>query len=984
MSIIKIKSELYRKAKLTNPNVKWVDFLKLSGEQTKMAVINDKLKSIKNNKKNIKKSFTQLKQSIKNIELKQLRELKIVKNNGIVVYDTNLPAINSKIEFDAAKENQKVILLEKYFSYIQDNLSEILKNTLATKINLLVVYEHYDEQTKTYSYHYTTKTFDIENDIITELHNGFDSVGSNFIILKIEAFVSSETDFNQYISKLKAFSPNSDISYHKETLCSTTKDRLCIYQTYYYLYVEQKLISKNNNNIKEALKNESTQIKDYVKNGELLNFCKEKSKELNKTFYIKFFKNDKIGFSVLGDEIKELTEDDDLKNKLVFLYSNNHVAPSIYKTENKIKPKENKFKLIPKNVKKFKTINKVLGFDIETYKNNDNKALPYCLCLSNGESFYSNNYENVIKLFCDYLDSICTKVNMNKHLEEKAVEQILLYGFNNSAFDNIFILKELKKRNPCLKTVIMNNTIKYIKYHNIRIYDIKNYYAGSLERVAKNFKLEISKGVFPYDFPNENNLYYNGDVPDIKYWNSKEDRDTYIKENGNTFNLKDYTIKYCILDCKLVYEVALKHLKESYGEINNKKYDCRLCSTGASTALKLFTQTFQKEILYESPENILEKERNAYYGGRTEVFKKEFKTSKDNKYLYYYDINSSYPYAMTKMQPYQYKRNFKINEKEITENQIVDYYLYNSKVEYIGNDKYFIPNIINRTDKKEIVGMKNNDYNYHWGIELKEAINNNCKITCNEIVEYEGKNLFEEYANYFYNERLKNKKTNISKAEFYKLLLNSLYGKFGQKIKPNREICDNQYQVNQILNNKDNKLCSFENFDDFILINYSNINDKNRSIGNLIRFSSYITATARTNLSIFMRDVGHKNVYYCDTDSCFTTKKPNENLINESRLGAWKAESDNIIYAKFLAPKTYFYNTEDEHKTMKAKGLPQKNVEEKLYIDNYLSTEIKSMFFRSLNGIYIKPQVRTIKPVYNKRIWKNNNSYAYDNIEDRE
>lgn len=54
-----------------------------------------------------------------------------------------------------------------------------------------------------------------------------------------------------------------------------------------------------------------------------------------------------------------------------------------------------------------------------------------------------------------------------------------------------------------------------------------------------------------------------------------------------------------------------------------------------------------------------------------------------------------------------------------------------------------------------------------------------------------------------------------------------------------------------------------------LLIKYKSFDEEQNNIGNLIRFSSYITSCGRTTLSQGMRKVGFENVYYCDTDSIY-------------------------------------------------------------------------------------------------------------------
>ena len=199
--------------------------------------------------------------------------------------------------------------------------------------------------------------------------------------------------------------------------------------------------------------------------------------------------------------------------------------------------------------------------------------------------------------------------------------------------------------------------------------------------------------------------------------------------------------------------------------------------------------------------------------------------------------------------------------------------------------------------------------------------------------------------------------------------MNSLYGKFAQNIKPQKVICNNIYEVNRIVNNKKLKIISFDSLDDDTLVlEYYSDDDERKNIGSLCRFSSYITACARSNLSNFMRDVGHKNVYYCDTDSVFTTKKPSPELVDSCILGKWKLE-DEIIDATFLNPKSYRYETIKHNITMKAKGNPTYALSEECYDGQEHQILNKSMFKRSLDTVHINEQTRTLRGVYNKRIF---------------
>jgi hypothetical protein len=975
--------------------------------------------------------------------LRNMRHINESKN--IIHYKAN---ISNNIE--NIFEGNEVVALNNQFNYIVENIKRILKDVsmfVMVKATVGVLVDSAEKdingKAKKFILYTTVKDSNYFEDVgfnsphdkvlsIGELNfPSLEIVDSGIVKLSILPVLKQQYDFKDFVKSLIAYSPQApNQSYHRLTATSTRPvDKECLYQSYHYLFVDNaKIISKNISKIKEDLLKESDEIKEYTKTGSVYKFLEVMSKRHNENMYVEFFNpvGRVVGFSVdPNGDVKEYTDENELCDKKVFLYDSNHVAPRkqnvINKNHIKSKNKVRKgFTISPsyitdKNwVEKMKRISKdeVIGFDFETFNDNENVATPYCLCLSNGVTFYG---ENTVMEFCDYLDSIITVRDLTKTVDNKKKRnKILMYGFNNSNFDNLFIFKELIRRNPRMKYTIANTSVKYMKYHNVYIIDLALYYSGSLERVAESFKLPITKGVFPYSFMSRDRLNYEGVIPDVKYWNSKDDMNKYINEKKtNMINIKDYTIEYCLKDVELVKQIALKHLENSIGSIKVKdvngveverKFDVRTSPTAAGASLKLFNQVFQNEKLFGVPEKIQKVERAAYKGGRTEVFKKDYMKGEDNNdYLFYYDINASYPFAMTYTLPKTFvidsEVDVEIDTTEKLNEYIVPYYIYKAGTKYNGNDPYFIPNLLQRSEKGDIIGVKNIDEGYFWGCELIEAFKNNCTFKIKHIYVYEGGKIFEDFANHFYDERLLNKKTNPAKAEFNKLSMNSLYGKTGQSANSHTKLCSNKYEIDQIMKNTDNMIIDFEDIEDFVMIKYSSITDGVENIGNLARLASYISAQARTNLAEIMRVIGHEHIYYCDTDSIFTSKEPPQEYLDQNKLGKWKKEMvktpdkseipANITHAIFLAPKSYMYKIEHEGVTkavcMKAKGHKNCDVEEDFYkkVLDGKNEEItnKAMFFRSLTEIVIKAQSRTLRSVYNKRVWHNNKkSEAFNNI----
>ena len=862
-------------------------------------------------------------------------------------------------------------------------------------------------------------------------------------------------DNTNLINNLKAFSPSNDREYHKYTIAGTSTEKICIYESFIIINDmfekrKSKGIEIKNKNItdkrtillNEMLNKEDKEIISNVKEGNLIESIKLLNIKYNKQSYITFY-NDLTSDIIFIDEkgvIKNIKIEDSYKYNInkVFLYDLNkfHIAPSDFKNYNemleKLKSKKenksiskienNKLNVINNDIKKSKKeiyvmkasflkacqdkkeiLNNCICFDYETFTNETGEQTPH-----NINIYGLINYKEIDVYFyglsctndaLEWLKPYTELLNYSSTKPNKKINYIYMYSYNGSRFDNLFLFKDLYKLDKNTKFLFSNNSIKSIIYNNIKIFDLNLYYAGSLKNTVSKLttnKLD-KKGIYPYKFINKDTLYFKGEFPKREFFNNDDfnEIDTYEKlrdENNNYIDIKEYTIKYCRQDVKLTFILAQHHINNSIGMINDKYYNVIDKSTGAGIALTMFKQVFLKDELYGSLEKILRKEELAYIGGRTEVFKKSFKSKNENDKLYYNDINSSYPFSMTQEMPFKFIKT--INKDFKAElNNIKPYNLYGvEKYEYKGNNKQFINNLIEKSEFGNISINTNQNKNYKWGCEVQEAINNNIDVYIYEINEYEPKAIFKEYAEYFYNERLKIKNTNKGLAEFYKLLLNSLYGKFGSRVFNETKLINSFDDIFKISDGNLKMILNYNMLDDNIgIMEYKKAGQEIASIHNLIRFSSYITALSRCNLSIVMRDIGHNEIFYIDTDSIFSSKKPSLNFIDNNILGKWKEEEPSgIKNAYFLCKKTYAYKTFDDETTIKAKGMNKSNLLFENYEDLHNRTiediKISSIQFkRTLNNIIVdNDAIRTLKPIYNKRKWVENDSYAFENLSELE
>lgn len=894
-----------------------------------------------------------------NIQFLILQEIKIDKEESKWIFKHS--PINMKFD-DTAQKNEENP--ENYFYYIDENNT---KKKVDFKYNI----NNDSEATRTFV------------------------VGFTVYIINNKLEIMSKN-----LENLKAYSSQNNSSYHRLTEYSTNDNKLCIYESYIYNIglFDAKIKTKNNIEemkitINKMLENEGNEIYNNVKEGNLIQSLILLTEKYNKPAFITFFNsenNKSLKINGLKEKYNFVDESEVIENlALLYCEKDKHIAPRKrgikFNQKNNDNNENSNYGLHKKkNEIKRNDLNNIhynLSYDIETYTDENGTQKPFLICVY-GENLETNE---IIKLnfyglncvidFVNYLISISTKLNHTKTHTTKEIKQIYIYGFNNSNFDNIYIFNEIKNNINYVDFTFSDNGIKYIEFDNVKIFDICLYYQGKLSTISKNFNLDENKSVYPYKFVNENNLNYIGNVPELNFWNSEKDYNEYINNEGYVFNLKEYTIKYCLLDAKLTHLISKKHLDMSVGEINGKKYNVSNSATCSNLSMKIYNQVFQNDDLFQSPEKIYLKEKESYKAGRVDVFKKSFN---ENKIMYYCDRNSSYPASMIGEMPYKYITTIKTNDK-INHTEFINTDLYLAKVKYIGNDENIIPNLLIRDDNKQVKSVKETEWDYFWGIELNEAIKNNFEIKIKEVNKYETKILFKEFVEYFYNERQKNKNVNNSLYIFYKTILNSFSGKFGQKQHTQTKLLNENESWNNYLN-KNTNLIDIKFIGDNTLIKYTT-NDDDLTIGKLVRFISYITANARSNLSEIMRDVGHENIYYCDTDSIFTSVKPNDKFLDNNILGKWKIE-DEIKEAYFIGKKSYAYINKNDEIINKCKGVDASKIQFNQYkeIINNDKSHIKvskNMFYRSFNGVKIIETQRTIKTTYNKRIFNGNSSTAF-------
>ncbi len=231
---------------------------------------------------------------------------------------------------------------------------------------------------------------------------------------------------------------------------------------------------------------------------------------------------------------------------------------------------------------------------------------------------------------------------------------------------------------------------------------------------------------------------------------------------------------------------------------------------------------------------------------------------------------------------------------------------------------------------------------------------------------FESDIIFKDYVDFLYNLRSQYDKSNPLNF-ITKILLNSLYGRFGMDDNfPNIHIIHKDY-INDFVNKYFDDIIKTTEIDEYFLIECENIDDDEDNTHNIsIGIAAAITAYSRIHMSQFKNNP-KINLYYTDTDSIYTDSDLDEVLIDNKILGKLKLENicKKVI---FLSPKVYCLLMESEELIYKVKGLKHE-VEltyedfELLLVKDSLLQKSQRKFRKFLNKSHLEIWLLVIKTV---------------------
>ena len=566
----------------------------------------------------------------------------------------------------------------------------------------------------------------------------------------------------------------------------------------------------------------------------------------------------------------------------------------------------------------------IFGFDIETsgddvtdergreYKTND-----FYMCSLKGEDY--------IKFFYSVKD-LFNELKTKRFRNSIIVATNLAFDFFGT-FHNTEYIKYFKplmpKSNLISVKVFYNRKTKEFQQkggkgcESITFIDTGNYFRTSVEKLGEILKVQKL------------------DKPEFLGYKPKNETEKQILE---IYNERDSEIsrKFTEFFFETIYKLG--------GSFR---------PTIGAVAMSLFRNKYLKdEYKIPSVEN-LRFQFESYRGGRTEVFQRGYFKGK----YYLYDFNSLYPSVMQENEfpdPNSlmvFKQGEEYRIKEFHGISDVDLWMPYSKIPLLCSKKH------------KLLFVNGNISGVYTHIELRKALELGAKILKIRKQHIYTLNCrpFKDFVDDLYKLRREYQSNKSPMELVVKLILNNLYGKFGQKFWDMTDF----FPVGNMTADDIYKFEDFKIIGDYISIKQSETTPASFCCP---IWASYITAYARLKL---YSSLEKNEPLYCDTDSVIT-----KNILSaSSELGALKLERE-ISELIIVKPKFYAYIHKEGTKfKLKGARLSIKTLDEfkKIINDKKIMykkfMKIKESIIQKIPVNSVMEQTKEFSLEDDKRIW---------------
>lgn len=509
-------------------------------------------------------------------------------------------------------------------------------------------------------------------------------------------------------------------------------------------------------------------------------------------------------------------------------------------------------------------------FDIETIKWTE----PYAV------GFYDDRYRYVLHEGKD-----CIKGFLKTFLSRQ-YRGYLCYAHNGGKFDFSFILKELYQEKYQDRYIIeLMRAASRIIQIAIKSYRIKKDKDGNEKKEINHvWTLRDSMALFPFSLR---------DVAKSFGVTHQKGEFDHTKINWRNWQkLKPEWSPYLLDDCRSLYESVTKfeHYIISHFSVNLKDN-----ITLAQLALCVWRSNYQEDTLpcYRAIEDDI---REAYFGGRTEIFKSR------GQNLKYYDVTSEYPKVMR-------DRYMPIGKPVKDANMTIDDFGV-CKVTVKAPGDIDIPLLPYKNKEGKLLFPRGKWTGFYCTPELQKARELGYEIKVHFGYRFKKKKIFTGYINEMFAMKNSSEKGSVGYM-VAKLLMNSLYGKFGQRRERQQIVIFPETTV------------GYEPVDFFGDLPIYAKKTISRAKHILPAIAAFVTSEARVFLyenCFEQAKAKGGEVFYCDTDSIIT----NVELETGDQLGDLTDElPQGIEEGIFLLPKMYGLRT-TSGEYIKCKGFPRK------------------------------------------------------------
>ena len=601
--------------------------------------------------------------------------------------------------------------------------------------------------------------------------------------------------------------------------------------------------------------------------------------------------------------------------------------------------------------------------DLETVDfNNEQTPIIVTIAHINREGF---KYCELFKIDNDLLLNN-PKLALN-NLWDKVFKYIILNGFkfifihNLGGFDGLPLYKALSiKYKPEEVRSIVDDKKDFIKVelrvNNDTICWLDSYriFKVSLDELCKNFGVKGKLSA------------YNPDYNELTIFNNIE--------------LYNELLNYAVQDSIGLLE-ALLTAQKLYME--DFSIDITSILSTSTLSLKIFRAHFLDKEIPILKGSVDEFIRKSYLGGGTDYYKAY------GKNLYYYDVNSLYPFAMCKPMPFEIIKEYKDMDLNLTIDSPL-FGFFEADCIIPKTDRPALPYKFEGKTIHPTGGVRG----VYFTEEMKALIKLGYKFKLLKGYEFSKVDLFSKYVEHFYNIK---RNSSGSSRFIAKMHLNQLYGIFGRRQDLIETVNIYKKDLEKYLLSRVIKTYIEIDEDKLVLLLNTNIKtdilrqlnveftanfiDTKYDVKSNVAIAAAVTSYSRIHMLPFKTMV---ECVYTDTDSIFIEKQLSEDLIDKKELGLMKDEMDGILIdeAYFLGIKQYGYYYIDELGNRIEKsvfsGVPKNMISFKEITDLHNNKEINKTiplrFYKSFKdlSITIKTNVKVNLRRSNEKLLINN------------